>query len=113
MSFPITSAFDALPVVSKFSGGPKILLTWCCCRKIFKDHFVTACVDFGVALSNNFLSSLAFLGFYKALEEDAMSSSFSSKHMCILVFDVIFFSYANFQRPQKHRCYELYWDTLI
>ena len=66
MSFPITSAFDALPVVSEFSGGPKILLT---------------CVDFGVALSNNFLSSSAFLGFRKALEEDAMSSSFGSKHV--------------------------------
>ncbi|KAL9973571.1 hypothetical protein ACROYT_G020044, partial [Oculina patagonica] len=62
-------------------AGLLFFLPFCHSRKIFKDHFVAACVDFGVALSNNFLSSSAFLGFRKALEVDAMSSSFSSKHV--------------------------------
>ena len=41
-------------------AGLLFFLPFCHSRKIFKDHFVTACGDFGVALSNNFLSSSAF-----------------------------------------------------
>ena len=47
--------------------------------KSFTDHFVTARVDFGIAFSIKFLSSSAFLGFRKALEQDAMSSSVSRR----------------------------------
>ena len=43
-------------------------------------HFVTARVaDFGIAFSIKFLSSSAFLGFRKVLEQDAMSSSVSRR----------------------------------
>ena len=44
-------------------------------RKIFADHFVTARVDFRIVFSVKFLSSSALLGFPRALEQDAMSSS--------------------------------------
>ena len=47
----------------------------CHSRKNFTDHFVTARVDFGIVFSIKFLSSSALLGFRKALEQDAMSSS--------------------------------------
>ena len=43
----------------------------------FKEYFFSGIVDFGVPLSINFLSSSAFLGFRKALEQDAMSSTVS------------------------------------
>ena len=58
-------------------AGFLFFLPFCHSRKIFKDYFVTASVDFGVAFSINFLTSSAFLGFRKALEQDAMSSSVS------------------------------------
>ena len=48
-------------------------------RKIFTDHFVTTRVVFGIAFSIKFLSSSALLGFRKALEQDAMSSSVSRR----------------------------------
>ena len=57
--------------------GFLFFLPFCHSRKIFSDHFVTTRVDFGVAFSINFLSSSAFLGFQKALEQDAISSSVS------------------------------------
>ena len=41
-------------------------------KYFFKDYFFTTRVDFGVLFSINFLSSSAFLGFRKALEQDAM-----------------------------------------
>ena len=52
-------------------------LPFCHSTKSFTDHFVT--VDFGIAFSIKFLSSSAFLGFRKALEQDAMSSSVSRR----------------------------------
>ena len=48
---------------------------------MFTDHFVTARVDFGIAFSIKFLSFSAFLGFRKALEQDAMSSSVSRSNI--------------------------------
>ena len=47
-------------------------------KYFFKDYFFTTLVDFGVLFSINFLSSSAFLGLRKALEQDAMFSSVSS-----------------------------------
>ena len=44
---------------------------------VFKEYFFSGIVDFGVPFSINFLSSSGFLGFRKALEQDAMSSSVS------------------------------------
>ena len=46
-------------------------------KNLLKEYFFSGIVDFGVPFSINFLSSSAFLGFRKALEEDAMSSSVS------------------------------------
>ena len=43
----------------------------------FKEYFFSGKVAFGVPFSTNFLSSPGFLGFRKALEQDAMSSSVS------------------------------------
>ena len=43
-------------------------------KNLFKGYFFTARVDIAVAFSINLLSSSAFLGFPKALEQDAMSS---------------------------------------
>ena len=43
----------------------------------FKEYFFSGKVAFGVPFSINFLSSSGFLGFRKALEQDAMSSSVS------------------------------------
>ena len=54
-------------------------LPFCHSTKSFTDHFVTARVDFGIAFSIKFLSSSVFLGFRKALEQDAMSSSVSRR----------------------------------
>ena len=54
-------------------------LPFCHSTKSFTDHFVTARVDFGIAFSIKFLSSSAFIGFRKALEQDAMSSSVSRR----------------------------------
>ena len=42
-----------------------------------KEYFFSGIVDFGVPFSINFLSSSAFLGFRKALEQDAISPSVS------------------------------------
>ena len=39
---------------------------------MFNDYFVTARVDLGVEFWIKFLSSSAFLGFRKALEQDAI-----------------------------------------
>ena len=50
-------------------------LPFCHSRKIFTDHFVTARVDLGIEFSIKFLSLSALLGFRRALEQDAMSSS--------------------------------------
>ena len=44
---------------------------------VFIDYCFAALVDFGVPFSINFLSSSAFLGFQKALDQDLMSSSVS------------------------------------
>ena len=43
----------------------------------FKEYFFSAIVAFGVPFSINFHSSSGFLGFRKALKQDAMSSSVS------------------------------------
>ena len=43
----------------------------------FKGYYLTARVDFGVAISINLLFSPDILGFRKALEHNAMSSSVS------------------------------------
>ena len=43
-------------------------------KQFFKEYFFNGIVDFGVPFSINFLSSSAFLGFQKALEQDAISS---------------------------------------
>ena len=43
-------------------------------NKFFKEYFFSGIVDFWVPFSINFLSSSAFLGFRKALEQDAISS---------------------------------------
>ena len=56
-----------------------VSLPFCHSTKRFTDHFVTARVDFGIAFSIKFLFSSAFLGFRKALEQDAMSSSVSTR----------------------------------
>ena len=70
---------------------PAILLF----QKNFTDHFVTACVDFGIAFSIKFLSSSAFLGLRKGLEQDTMSSLVSRTKVqntcevwfsCILIY---------------------------
>ena len=79
-------------------------------KKIFNDDFVTTRVDFGVAFSIKFLSSWEFLGFWKALEQDAMTSSVSKRNIqntceiwfCILISYLIFFLCANFQCSQKY-----------
>ena len=42
---------------------------------VFKEYFFSAFADFGVPFSINFHSSSTILGFRKALEPDAMSSS--------------------------------------
>ena len=47
-------------------------------KYFLKDYFFTTLVDFGVLFSINFLSSSAFLGLRKALEQDAMFSSVST-----------------------------------
>ena len=47
--------------------------------KFFTDHIVPASVEFGIPFSIKFLSSSALLGFRKALEEAAMSSSVSRR----------------------------------
>ena len=60
-------------------AGFLFFLPFCHSRKIFTDHFVTARVEFGIAFSIKFLSSSALLGFRKALEQDAMSSSVSRR----------------------------------
>jgi len=62
-------------------AGFLFFLPFCHSRKIFTGHFVTACVEFGIAFSIKFLSSSALLGFRKALEllQDAMSSSVSRR----------------------------------
>ena len=44
-------------------------------------NIFTARVDFGIAFSIKFLSSSALLGFSKALEQDAMSSSASRRKL--------------------------------
>ena len=44
-------------------------------ENLFKGYFFTARVDFGVAFSINLLFSADILGFRKALEHNAMSSS--------------------------------------
>ena len=44
---------------------------------VFKEYFFSGIGDVGVPFSINFLSSSGFLGFRKALEQDAMSSSVS------------------------------------
>ena len=46
-------------------------------ENLFKGYFFTALVDFGVAFSINLLFSPDILGFRKALEHNAMSSSVS------------------------------------
>lgn len=63
-------------------------------KKIFKDQFVTSRVEFGVAFSNTFLSFSAFLGFLKALEQDAMFSSVSA--VCRRKVPHILISYLTF-----------------
>ena len=76
-------------------------------------------------ISIHFLSSSAFWGFRKALEQDAMFSSVSvvrrleiSKHVRDLIIlhnnfirNVV--SYSNFERSQKCHCYQLHWYTLF
>ena len=46
-------------------------------KNFLKEQFFSGIVDFEVPFSIKFLSSSAFLGFRKALEQDAMSSSVS------------------------------------
>ena len=58
-------------------------------NNVFKEYFFSAFVDFGVPFSINFHSSSAFLGFLKALEQDAMSSSDSAVRLFrMLIFNV-------------------------
>ena len=52
---------------------------FCHSAKTFAEHFVTARVDFGIAFSIKFLSSSAFSGFRKTLQQDARSSSVSRR----------------------------------
>ena len=47
-------------------------------NNVFKEYFFSVFADFGVPFSINFHSSSTFLGFRKALEQDAMSSSDSA-----------------------------------
>ena len=56
-------------------AGFLFFLPFCLSRNIFTDHFVSARVEYGITFSIKFLSSSALLGFRKALEQDAMSSS--------------------------------------
>ena len=72
-------------------AGFSFFLPFCHSRNIFTNYFVTARVDYGIAFSIKFLSSSALLGFRKALEQEAMSSSVSrrkagSKHVWDLMF---------------------------
>mgnify|MGYP007058662167 CR=1 FL=1 len=60
-------------------AGFLFFLPFCHSTKIFTDHFVNARVNFGIAFSIKLLSSSALLGFRKALEQDAMSSSVSRR----------------------------------
>ena len=46
-------------------------------KNFFKEYFFSRIFDFGAPFSINFISSSTFLGFRKALEQDAMSSSVS------------------------------------
>ena len=47
-------------------------------NNVFKEYFFSVFADFGVPFSINFHSFSTFLGFRKALEQDAMSSSDSA-----------------------------------
>ena len=64
-----------LPIVNTQGSSTGLLFTYH--SPIPEYSFFTALVDFGVPFSINFLSSSAFLGFGKALEQDTMSSSVS------------------------------------
>ena len=71
-------------------AGFLFCLPFCHSRKNLTDHFVSAHVEFGIAFLIKFLSSSALLGFRKALEQDAMSSSVNRKKRSKHVRDLIF-----------------------
>ena len=86
-------------------GGFLFFLLFCHSRKIFTDHFVIAHVDFGIAFSMKFLSSSAFSGFWKALEQDTTSSLIGRRKVqntceisfsCILIFTLNVFLVCKF-----------------
>ena len=69
-----------LPVVNTQGSSTGFLLTYYSAipeKSPRKEYFFTEIVDFGVPFSINFLSCSAFLGFRKALKQDAMSHSVS------------------------------------
>ena len=69
-----------LPAVNKQHSSTVFLFTYSLVIPeffFFKEYFFSGKVDFGVPFSINFLSASAFLGFRKALEQDAMPSSVS------------------------------------
>ena len=94
-------------------------------ENLFKGYFFTTRAEFGVVFSINFISSPAFLGFWKALEQGAMSSSVSTVgrrivlnegsiwFSCMYNFISNIFLYANFKLSQKRHCYQLHWNTLF
>ena len=65
-------------------------------ENLFKGYFFTTRAEFGVVFSINFISSPAFLGFWKALEQGAMSSSVSAVgrrivlNACIIWFSCMY-----------------------
>ena len=65
--------FQDLPVVNTQGSSTGFLFTYH--SAIPEKFFFSGIADFGVPFSINFLSSAAFLGFRKALEQDTMSSS--------------------------------------
>ena len=69
-----------LPAVNKQHSSTVFLFTYHLViaeNFFFKEYFFSGIVDFRVPFSINFLSASAFLGFRKALEQEAMSSSVS------------------------------------
>ena len=108
MSKPCTLDLSVVKAQGSIDGF-LFFLPFCHSRNIFTDHFVTERIDFGIVFSIKFLSSLTFLGFRKALEEDAIPSSVSRRKVqntCEI--PKMFSSYANFQHSRKHNCYEIY-----
>ena len=61
-------------------------------ENLFKGYFFTTRADFGVLFSINFISFPAFLGFWKALEQGAMSSVSVVRRRIVLTACGIWFS---------------------